>query len=242
MCMQQSTQESSKISRQIWPFGVLTGGSALLPPLGSLAVLGTLDVVGPWLAAEPLRGVVLYILAFIVLAGLALLPTYAQAILGGWAFGFAIGFPAAMAGFLGAALLAHVLVSRVSPGVTEAIESRPRWRAIHRAFVGHGFWRTTALVALVRLPPTMPFAMTNVVMAGTGVGRGPYLLGTALGMTPRVALAVFAAAGVQRWRDIETPGGWTWLAGLAATVLAAAVLVWVGRRALRSVTAPAEPA
>jgi hypothetical protein len=58
-------------------------------------------------------GVVLYLAAFAVLGGLALLPTYAQSLLGGWAFGFAGGLPVVLAGFAGAALVNYAIAARV---------------------------------------------------------------------------------------------------------------------------------
>ncbi len=219
------------------PFGTLVGGATIMPPLGGLLVLGTLDMVGPWLAQRPVIGVTLYIVGFIIMAGLALLPTYAQAILGGWAFGFAIGFPAAMLGFLGAALLAHSVVQRTAHDAVLAIDLRPRWRAVRRALIGQGFWRTTGLVALVRMAPAAPFAMTNVVLAGVGVSRGAFLLGTAIGLSPRIALAVFAAHGAAHWREAQTMPQWTWIAGLSATLLVVVVLTWIASRALRRLAA-----
>ncbi|MFA9479615.1 TVP38/TMEM64 family protein [Phycisphaerales bacterium AB-hyl4] len=232
----EQTKEKRRLGRQLGPLGVLAGAAALLPPVGGLVVLGTLDVVGPWLADRPAVGLMLYVTGFVVFAGLALLPTYAQAVLGGWAFGFVWGYPAALVGFVGASWLGYAVASRFArPGAQAAIDERPQWRAIQRAFLGQGFWRTTVLVALVRLPPVSPFAMTNMVLAGAGVGRGAYLLGTLAGMAPRTGLAVFAAAGVAQWREAEMPGDWVYVLGAAATVVVLIVLTWIGRRAMRTV-------
>ncbi len=232
MCMER---DEEPVRGAIGRLGTLVGGATIMPPLGALLVLGTLDVVGPWLSGQPEIGVVVYILGFILLAGLALLPTYAQAILGGWAFGFTIGFPAAMMGFVGAAWLAHELVRRAAPGAMHALDDRPRWRAIRRALVGRSFWQTTALVALVRMAPATPFAIVNVIMTGVGVSRGAFLLGTALGLAPRVGVVVYAAAGVAHWREAQVSPGWTWLAGLAATIGLVTLLTVIAARALRSI-------
>lgn len=234
------TKSWSRLRRQLGPFGTLTGLAAVLPPVGGILILGTLDIVGPWLAGHGIWGLLIYIAAFIVFAGLALLPTYSQAVLGGWAFGYWLGFPAALLGFLGASLLAHILARRLAgPGVDEAIAERPKWQAVQRALIGQGFWRTAFLVTLVRLPPVAPFAMTNMVLAGTGVKRMPFLLGTLIGMAPRTAVAVFAAAGVADLRDAEVAEH-IYITGIGVTILVLIALTWIGKRAMRAVTAAGE--
>ena len=67
-----------------------------MPPISGIVLIGTLHEVGPWLRAHDDLGLVLYVVAFTVLGGLALLPTYAQSLLGGWAFGLVFGLSAAL--------------------------------------------------------------------------------------------------------------------------------------------------
>ena len=129
-------------------------------------LLGTLGIVGPWLKSQDLQGVAIYIAGFAILSGLALLPTYAQAIVGGWVFGFAVGVPAALLGFTGAALLGYGIARSVSHDkIEQKINANRRARAVRDALVGHGPVRTFFIVSLLRLPPNSPFAATNLVLA-----------------------------------------------------------------------------
>ena len=66
----------------------------------AVLLLGYLSSIGPWLQGLGGRGVAVYVAGFALLGGFALLPTYAPAILGGWAFGDRLGIPAALAGFV----------------------------------------------------------------------------------------------------------------------------------------------
>lgn len=222
--------------RRLGPAGPLALAAATLPALGGLLLLGLLNVVGPWLKAQGALGLGLYVLGFAVMAGLALLPTYAQAILGGWAFGFLLGYPAALGGFVGGAALGYLVGRRASGRrVLEIIDEHPKWRAIYEALVGRGFWRTLGIVALLRLPPNSPFAMTNLVMAATRVPLGAYLLGTLGGMAPRTGLAVYAAAGLRELTfDPAQAGRPAWLVG-AGIVVTLGVVIVIGLLANRAV-------
>jgi len=230
--------------RRLLPVGGMSAVAATLPPIGGLLILGALPALGPWLHDLGWGGIALYLLGFVVFAGLALLPTYAQAMLGGWAFGFAWGFPAALLGFAGGSMLAYRLSRSIARDrLIQTIERRPRWNALHRALIDAGFWKATLLVALVRLPPTSPFALTNVLMASAQVAWLPYLLGTVLGLAPRTAIAVFAAAGLSRF-DLDQPAtsesNWTIIFGIGSTVLVFLVIGLLARRTLRRLAGPTE--
>lgn len=213
---------------------VLTGVAGALPPVGGLVLLGTLPVVGPWLGEQHGVGVAIYIAAFTLLAGLALLPTYAQAILGGAAFGFVIGFPAALMGFSGAAALSYALTGRIAGRrMMDMIEARPKWKLVHRALVESGKWRALWLVTLLRLPPMSPFAMVNVVLASARVPRGPYLLGTLLGLAPRTGVAVFAASVAMQFDPNEYRSSVPIVVGLVLSIVVVIVIGHMARRAVQ---------
>ncbi len=225
--------------RSLLPIGGMGVMATALPPMGGLVILGTLPVLGPWLEQLGWPGMLLYVVGFVVFAGLAILPTYSQAILGGWAFGPIWGMGAAIAGFAGGAWLAYLLGRCVAQDrLLQVIDQRPRWRAVHRELVHAGFWRASWLVTLVRLPPTAPFALTNVVMASAKVPIGPYLTGTILGLTPRTAMAVFAAAEISRFdsqQSVTSRSNVSILLAVALTLLAVVVIGVAARRALRRV-------
>lgn len=71
--------------------------------------------------------------------------------------------------------------------------------------------RAILVVALARLPPQMPFAMGNVLAASSGVRLIPLVIGTALGMAPRIGLVVWIGAELSTWKPgtpIPVSLGW----------------------------------
>lgn len=232
------------VLRRIGPAGPLAVLAVALPGIGGFLLLGSVTVVGPWLKGHGALGVGLYVLGFALLAGLAILPTYAQAVLGGWAFGFITGFPAALAGFLGGALLGYGVALRATGDrVVRLIAEQPKWRAVYDALLRGGFWRTLLLVTLVRVPLNSPFAITNLVMAATRVPPAAYALGTLLGMAPRTAAAVLIAANVKELTLTGGPNRWLWGASIAVTIAVVALIGHMASRALaRFSAAPGEPA
>lgn len=236
----------SSIARKLGPFSFLAAFAAFMPAIAGFVLLGTLDPVGSWLKSHEALGLGMYVLAFMVLAGLAFLPTYSQAVLGGWAFGFVAGFPAAMAGFFGGALigygLAHVLGGDRG---YRLINEHPKWRAVREALVGGeegaGFFKTLGIVALLRLPPNSPFALTNLVMAAAKVPRLPFALGTLIGMAPRTAVAVYIATLVRDEISAEAALGkpkpwWVLPLAIGSSLVVLGIVGWIANRAIRKVT------
>jgi len=222
--------------------GPLALVSATLPALGGFALLGTLHIVGPWLRDHEVIGVVMYITGFALLAGFALLPTYAQAILGGWAFGLAVGTPAAIAGFLGAAIIAYALAKRVAgEDVERTLEHRPEWRAVRDEIVGGGFWKTLGMVTLLRLPLNSPFALTNLVLSAARTPFIPYAIGTAIGMTPRTAGAVWLATQIkgELTKDAmkDAKPSWFLPVAIVSVIVVFIIITHVGNKAIKRVAA-----
>lgn len=226
------------VLRRLGPAGPMAVVASTLPPLGGFVLVGTVTKVAPWLREHGALGPVLYAGAFVVLAGLAVIPTYATSVVGGWAFGFRVGFVAAMAGFVGAALLAYV-VGRKGAGdrVIRMIEEKPKWRAVHQSLLGSGFGKSLLVVTLLRLPPTSPFAVLNLLLAATRVNLTAYVLGTLIGMSPRTAVVVYAAAGFSQL-DFEQQAGqaWMFVAGIVVTVVVIFILGSLAHRAVEHVT------
>lgn len=223
--------------------GPLAVVSAVMPALGGFAILGTLHIVGPWLQDHGAAGIALYVAAFAILSGLALLPTYAQAFLGGWAFGFLVGAPAAISGFVGGSLIAYLLVRRVaSQDVERTLAHRPHWRAVRDELVGGGFWKTLGIVTLLRIPLNSPFALTNLTLSASRTPLLPYALGTLLGMIPRTAGVVWIAAHLQGelTKDAVTGSrpGWFFPVAVVSVVVVFVVITRMGNNAIKRVGAP----
>jgi uncharacterized membrane protein YdjX (TVP38/TMEM64 family) len=232
------------------PAGVLAIMALALPPIGSIILFWAMATteLGPWLRSHGTLGPVLFAVAFALLAGIAVLPTYAQCALAGWAFGFWTGLGASLFGFCGGAAMGFLLARRASGDRIEAMIARePHAAAIRQEFLGPpdqrpGFWRTLGLITLLRFPTNSPFALTNLLLASVRVPWGPYLLGTLLGMIPRSALAVFIGALIQQAFSkaalASAAPTWVIFAAIGSAVVVMAVFGWMGNRALSRLTPP----
>lgn len=229
------------VVRRLGGTGVLAIASVALPPLGAIVLLANLNAVGQWLRGHEALGVGLYIVGFILLTGLALLPTYATAILGGWAFGFALGYPAALCGFVGGAMLGYLLARRISGDrVVKLLDEKPAWRAVRDALVGSGFWRSLGIIALLRLPFNSPFAASNLVMAAVKTNVWAYLLGTLIGMAPRTGVVVYVAVQLSDQLAADAAKAekpwWWWPAVIGVGLVVLVVISWIASRAVKRVT------
>lgn len=222
---------------RLGPAGPLTLAAAGLPVVGGLVLLGTLQTVAPWLKSHGRWGPVLCVLGFAFLGGVALVPTYALSILTGWAFGVIVGFAAAMAGLVGAAIFAYTVARRITgEHVMRLIDQTPKYKAIHDALLNSGEGKTLLIVILLRLAPIAPFSVTNLMMAATRVPLMTYTAGSFLGMLPRTFIVVITAAGMKEL-DFDLAGQkWVFIAGIIATIFVIAVISSLAKRALARVT------
>lgn len=231
---------AGEIARKLGPAGVLGLAWTFFPAIFGTTMLVYADAVGAWLRQHESNGPLIYASAFIILSGIGMMPTYASAILGGWAFGFQIGFPAALVGFLGGAVLGYWIARGASGDRVKAmIAEKPTWRAVHDALVGGSFWKTLAIVTLVRVPPNSPFALTNLVMASVKVPLPTYIVGTLVGMAPRTAVVLYIAT---LFRDMsakeaakQTPW-WYYVIMGAASLVVLVVIGLIAKSALARVT------
>jgi uncharacterized membrane protein YdjX (TVP38/TMEM64 family) len=222
--------------RRIGAVGPLATVALLVPPVSGILLLGTLPLLGAWLRGHQEIGLVLYLGAFTLLGGLALLPTYAQSVLGGWAFGFGAGWAVTVAGFVGAALVSYAITRRLSGDrIERLLAERRRWHAVYRQLMHTSFGRSVGLITLLRLPPNAPFAASNVGMGALGVPVVPYALGTALGLAPRAGVAVYAGAGLATLDPSNLRDAGTFAASLGLTFATVLLIGWMATRALRRV-------
>lgn len=263
----------ASVATRLGPAGPLAVAWAVLPALGGFALLYKAETVGSWLRGHGSEGVVIYAALFMVLSGFALLPTYASAILGGWAFGFAQGFPAALVGFGGGSVIGYFVARTAAKNrVVKLIEEHEKWRVVRDALIGgsdagrrgavhgggsgggaalageppvaqagHGFWKMLGVVALLRLPPNSPFAITNLVMASVGVRFVPFVLGTLIGMAPRTAAAVYIATtlhGLTKAEIKHSTPAWMMAVGIGVMLVVLGILGAIAQRALKKVAGP----
>jgi uncharacterized membrane protein YdjX (TVP38/TMEM64 family) len=214
----------------------------VLPPIGSILLIARMNDVAAWLQSHGTTGLVLYALAFAVLAGVALLPTYASAILGGWTFGFAQGFPAALAGFLGGSLIGYAVARPLSAArVHKVLKEHPKWDAIRAALLEGSTLKKLAIVTLLRMPPNSPFAMTNLVLASVRTPVWIYTLGTLIGMAPRTGIVLYVASTLKGMAADEAAKSrplWLIVGGIVMTIIVLGILGLVAKKALANLTRP----
>ena len=83
-----------KVKTKLRDFGRLTPiaiVTAVVPMIGSSALLLFGYPIGHWLQANPGTGAVMFVIGVFFFCGLAMLPTNLIGILAGWAFGFWFG-------------------------------------------------------------------------------------------------------------------------------------------------------
>ncbi len=232
-----------EVLKRLGPAGVLGVAWTSLPGLLSVLLYTYISTIGQWLRGHEEQGLVMYAVGFALLAGAGLVPTYAAAILGGWAFGFALGLPAALAGYAGGAVVGFLIARLASRDrVMELLRQHPRWQAVRDALVGGSWGKTFGIVTLVRLPPNSPFALTNLVLTSVRVPISAYLAGSLVGMAPRTGLVLYIAS---QFRTIDVGEAmkqqrpWWWLAiGIALTLIVLGVLGAIAQRALARMTGP----
>jgi uncharacterized membrane protein YdjX (TVP38/TMEM64 family) len=196
-----------------------------------------LDEVSAFLRGHGAVGVALYIAVFVLSAGFGLLPTYSQSALAGYAFGLTRGSVAALVGFTGASVVGYVIARTVARDRMEReIRTHAKARVVRDSLVGRGFWSTLGIVTLVRLPPNSPFALTNLVLAGSGVRLPVYVVGTLVGLAPRTIAAVYIAsqfASTTAEGAVKAPKSPVWIGiNIGVTVLVVIVIGAVAKRAL----------
>jgi len=212
------------------PVALFTG---LGPLVGAIVLTATAPVWLEWFLASGATGIAIFLVLTAVLAGMSLMPTHASSLLGGMAFGFGLGSVLALLGVALAAVLGFVTLRYfLREKVVEALAHHPRAEAVHRELdQGHGL-RTFALLVLIRLSPVVPFAATNLLMSTTGVRLAPYLVGSMLGLAPRVIAVVWIGSSLTELDLSQTADRRLLAIGIAATVAALFVLGRASRRGL----------
>lgn len=229
---------TSAVIKRLGPAAVLGVLWAAMPAIIGLTVfLAYRQEVADWLREQGMPdGGLIYVGAFALCAGLGLLPTWVQAVIGGYAFGMWTGFGLAWAGFSLAALIGFG-VTKVVAGrrVEREIESHPKALAVRNALVGKGWLKTVGIVALVRAPFNSPFSIMNLTLTAAETPLSAYLLGTIVGMAPRTLVYAWIGGQVESFDTYESPG-WIKIAGIVSVVVVALVVGQIGSKAIEKVT------
>ncbi len=228
---------TAAVLRRLGPAAVLGVLWAALPAvLGLTVFISFRQEVADWLRAQDdVTGVAVYIGAFMLAAGLGLLPTWTQAVIGGYVFGMWGGFFAAWAGFTLAAVVGFG-VSHLVAGdrVEREIESHKKAKAVRDALVGKGWLRTVGIVALVRAPFNSPFSIMNLALYAAETRFSAYLLGTLVGMAPRTLVYTWIGSQVSNVDELSQPR-WMLIVGFASVVVVAMVVAQIANKALEKI-------
>lgn len=208
-----------------------------IPILGTVTMIIAGPLLAGWLRSQGTLGVIYFTVTFALLGAVAFAPTYSTSIIAGWTFGFARGFPAVIIGTVTGATLCYLSARRVAGSrVASTFHDHPKWDLVRRALLEENRWKALWIVFLMRLSPVLPFGTANVLLATTGVPFGIYVLGTLLGLAPRMGLVALAAAGAERL-DLDSDRNWWMLGiGVVATVICIAVMIVIGQHALSRAT------
>jgi uncharacterized membrane protein YdjX (TVP38/TMEM64 family) len=138
------------------------------------------------------------------------------------------GVPVALAGTLASALVLH----RIGASIPEG--RLPAWLGGREALLRR-LRGSVAAIALVRLVPVGPYCIVSLLAGVVRVPRGPYLLGTALGMAPGILLyAVFLD---RAQAALHSPHALTVFAAVGSALLIAGAYLactrWLRRREAR---------
>jgi uncharacterized membrane protein YdjX (TVP38/TMEM64 family) len=157
----------------------------------------------------PLLAIAAFVVGGLVVFPVLVLIAATAAALGPW-----MGFVSAAIGVLLSSsilfgigrVLGHARLQRLLGRRSSRIQSR---------IIGKGI----IAVAMIRMVPIAPFSIVNVVAGASKLSLRDFLLGTALGMLP--GIAVMAALGAQI-ADLARNASWT-----NAVLLALAILAWI---------------
>ena len=250
---QGSDVSFGEVFRQLGPAGPASVFAAIGPAIGGFVLLGSIGIVGKWLVERGPLGVVLYIGVFALTSGFAILPTYAQAALGGWAFGAVWGTAGAVAGLTGGAIIGCLLARSLgAQHVNSTIDRYPKAAivrdalapATHAGSGPRGWLKTLGVITLVRIPPNSPFALTNMLLGSLRLPLSGVIIGTVVGMVPRTALVAYVASLIEGEfnKDAASAARPSWLfpVGIGVSLGVLFLLIALADRAIRRVGAMGE--
>jgi len=220
------TQILATVITIAFPFLIIT-----LLPVGRVVTKldALLDRAGPY-------GIVIFVVLYIIDAVL-LGPAWLFALVAGLAFGLVKGgLIVWISATLGAA--AAFLVARyfARHRIEKFVRKNEKYEAVDRAIKKHG-WK---VVLLLRISPILPYTLSSYIYGLTAVDFWHYIVASAIGMVPMVAVYVsIGAAGRQAALAAagrghhQSTAEWIVLGvGLVVTVAAAFIIARAAKREL----------
>lgn len=179
--------------------------------------------LGPWLIAArtsawaPAAAIAAYVLFASLGVPQIVLVTAIVAPFGPW-----WGLLYAWSGKMIACSVGFAVGRRFGAGIV-ARNASPRVASVMAHLARQGFWAS----ALIRLAPTVPSVLINLVAGATPMRFRDFIAGTAIGSVPKMALYAFGGAAAMN--AMHENSVWSW-ALLGAVVLLYLCLGYAGRR------------
>ncbi len=164
--------------------------------------------------------------------GIALLPSFFLGAVCGYLLNGGWSYVTSSCGLAWATAIGLYTGRFFSTNFLEVIlrQKKDWWNTYTRIISTAGSFLPTS-VALLRLSPHMPFALTNLVCAHLPIPAVKIWLFSYLGLLPRTFLAVYVGGELKDWRSLLNLEGPPW--ELAFSVALFAILFYFIRRALR---------
>jgi phospholipase D1/2 len=165
----------------------------------------------------------LVVLGAYVIAGLFIVPVTVLIVATGIVFGPLLGGIYALAGALSSAAVTYWIGAHIGRNSVRHLAGR-RLNRITRRLARKGI----VAIAIIRVLPIAPFSVVNAVIGASHIRLRDFLLGTALGMAPGIAMTVIFVDRVSAAVTNPGPGTFAIVAALAGLLVA--VAVYVNRR------------
>jgi phosphatidylserine/phosphatidylglycerophosphate/cardiolipin synthase-like enzyme/uncharacterized membrane protein YdjX (TVP38/TMEM64 family) len=218
--------EGSRSDDLLRVFGVLI---ALL----LLAAAWRWTALGEWLAPErisqwyagvrPTPTALFAAVILFVMASLLMVPVTLLCVLTALAFGAWVGWACSVVASLLSASISYGLGHVLWRDAVRRLGGR-RLNRLSRAFARRGI----LAVVLVRLVPVAPFPIVNLVAGSSHVRFRDYLLGSAVGMSPGIAIISVLTTSAGATVRNPSPGRVAWVVALAVAFVA--TVTWVRRK------------
>jgi uncharacterized membrane protein YdjX (TVP38/TMEM64 family) len=190
-----------------------------------------------WMQAIQAAGWVGYLMFIGLYAACCLffIPASFLTFAAGAVYGFWIGTALVLAGN-GLGSLLCLLVTRYlfRDWASRFFKRHKKWNAVVDA-LQHDGWK---LVFLTRLSPAMPFSLINYALGLTKISAWQFLLATALGSVPAIAVYVYLGTVMGNLAKIRTDlhhhGMWYWAVQGVGLLIALAITIYVTRVATNS--------
>jgi uncharacterized membrane protein YdjX (TVP38/TMEM64 family) len=226
----KSCYTSTKALGAVGPLLLFT---ILGPGIGVIVLVTSADNWLPPLQQMGLVRWLIFFLATTLLTGLSLIPTHATSLIAGMLFGTYLGPCMALISVISAALFGYLVMSRlVSSAALNGLMQNPKAKKIHHELFKKSKQKTTLIISLLRLSPLMPFAASNLVFSVSKTPLPSFLLGSAIGLAPRVIIVALAGVGLSELDLSQSRDQTIAIIGFLATVLAIVLISKIVKKAL----------